>query len=488
MTSRMIALRALIPVLIAFFTLSAPLKDAAAQNHLAQLATGGTGGWVNAARPLTVEDMKGRLILLDFWTYGCVNCMQIVPDLEKLEQMFGDRLLILGVHSAKFKGEQGNDRILDAARRFGLKHPVINDSDYALWKAYNVNAWPTQILLSPAGTELGRYVGEGHLEKIKTDIAKNISAASNSTSMAAFVNNQNAKGTLSFPARLAAGPEGTIFIADSGHHRILQIDRDGKIMNIIGSGNRGLKDGTYNAAQFNMPRGMVMLDNKLYIADTNNHALRKVDLAKKTVTTIAGHGQKGEIASPWDMDVMDDNNTIAIAMAGRHQLWSLNARREKIAPLAGTGAEALTDGRGSAAALAQPSGLSYVPGALFFVDAESSALRVLENGNIRTLIGTGLFDFGKQDGTYPAAKLQHPQGLAADAEAIYIADTYNDAIRVYERASGTLTTLELPADSLKEPGDVLLTERQLWIADTNHHEIKIYDLDTKTLNTRSINP
>ncbi len=481
----MTSLRAILLTLLTIITLSSP---ATAQTNLDQLAAGGAGGWVNAKRPITVDDMKGRLVLLDFWTYGCVNCMQIVPDLEQLEKMFGDRLLIIGVHSAKFKGEQGNDRILDAARRFGLKHPVINDSDYAIWKAYNVNAWPTLILLGPGGSELNRYVGEGHLERMKTDITKSISSVTNTASVSALVNNQNENNTLSFPARLAAGPENSILIADSGHHRILWIDQNGKIKYIIGSGARGLKDGTFKTAQFNLPRGLAVLGDTLYVADTNNHALRKIDLKKQTVTTVAGHGQKGEVASPWDLEVIDDGKNIAIAMAGRHQLWTLNTRTNRISQYAGTGAESLSDGRMSQATLAQPSGLSYLPSALFFVDAESSALRVLEDGNIKTLIGTGLFDFGKEDGTYPAAKLQHPQGLAVSAEAVYIADTYNDAIRVYDRATKTLSTLELPADSLKEPGDVLLVGRQLWIADTNHHAVQIYDIDTKTLTPRSINP
>lgn len=461
---------------------------AAAQNSFDQLATGGAGGWLNVTRPLTAEDMKGRIVLLDFWTYGCINCMQIVPDLEKLEDMFGDSLLIIGVHSAKFQGEQGNDRILEAAKRFKLKHPVINDSDYAIWKLYDVKAWPTLVLLGPGGTEITRYTGEGHLESMKIDIANAIKRATNSSPVASFVASDDAKGTLSYPARLASGPEGMIFITDSGHHRILGIDPDGKIKVTIGSGTRGLKDGTYNQAQFNMPRGIVALDKILYVADTNNHAIRKIDLQRQTVTSIAGHGQKGDIASPWDLEVLDDQRSIAVAMAGKHQLWSLNTRSNKLSLLAGRGIEALQDGRANSAALAQPSGLSYAPPSLFFVDAESSALRVLEDGNIKTLIGTGLFDFGEKDGTYPDAKLQHPQGLAANADTIYIADTYNDAIRVYDRKTGTLSTLALPDDSLREPGDVLLIGNKLWIADTNHHAVKFYDLDSKILHEVSLDP
>ncbi len=452
------------------------------------LAAGGSGGWLNVTSPLTVDDIKGRLVLLDFWTYGCVNCMQIAPDLEKLEEMFGNQLLIIGVHSAKFSGEQGNDRILDAARRFGLKHPVINDADYAVWKYFKVKAWPTLVLLDVNGTEITRYVGEGHLEKMKSDIAASMKRVTNNAPVAALIEADQQTGTLSFPARLATGPDDMIFIADSGHHRILGIDQSGKIKLTIGSGQRGLKDGTYTHAQFNLPRGLVMFDDMLYVADTNNHAIRKIDLKKQTVTTIAGNGQQGNIASPWDIEVLDDQRSIAVAMAGRHQLWALNTRNNKLSPLAGNAREGLKDDRAGSSELAQPSGVSYLMGSLFFADAESSALRVLENGEIKTLIGTGLFDFGKADGTHPDAQLQHPQGLAVTADKIYIADTYNDAIRVYDRKTATLSTLPLPEGGLREPGDVLLIGDKLWIADTSHHALKTYDLTTQTLNEIGLNP
>lgn len=477
-----------IRVLTFILTLACLVPSAQAQN-LDVLAQGGAGGWLNTTRPLTVDDMQGRLVLLDFWTYGCINCMQVIPDLETLETMFGDQLLVIGVHSAKFEGEKGNDRILDAAKRFGLKHPVINDSDYAIWKSYKVKAWPTLIMLGPDGQELDRFVGEGHLEEMKTAIAKATPKVTNTTPLTGVVSGKTGTGTLSYPARLAVGTDGTIYIADSGHHRIIGIDESGKIRLTIGNGTHGLKDGTYNQAQFTLPRGLVVMDDRLYVADTNNHAIRKIDLKKQTVATVAGNGKKGEVASPWDMDLMEDQRTLAVAMAGRHQLMALSTRSDNLSVLAGNGAEDIKDDRASRAELAQPSGVSNDGNKVFFVDAESSALRVLEDGNIKTLIGTGLFDFGKEDGTYPTAKLQHPQGLAAAADAIYIADTYNNAIRVYDRATSSLSTLTLPdGSSLNEPGDVLLIGRKLWIADTNNHAIKVYDLDAQTLTDVALNP
>lgn len=477
-----------IRLLTFILTLSCLSPSAQAQN-LDKLAQGGAGGWLNTTRPLTVEDMQGRLVLLDFWTYGCINCMQVIPDLEALEKMFGNQLLVIGVHSAKFEGEKGNDRILDAAKRFGLEHPVINDSDYAIWKSYKVTAWPTLILLAPDGRELERFIGEGHLEKMKTAIAKAAPKVTNTTPLTGVVSHKASTGTLSYPARLAASADGIIYIADSGHHRILGVDDTGKIRLTIGNGTNGLKDGTYNQAQFNLPRGLVVVDDHLYVADTNNHAIRKIDLKKQTVQTVAGNGKKGDVASPWDLDLMEDQRTLAVAMAGRHQLMALNTRSDNLSVLAGNGAEDIKDDRASRAELAQPSGISNEGNKVFFVDAESSALRVLEDGNIRTLIGTGLFNFGKEDGIYPTAKLQHPQGLAAAQDAIYIADTYNNAIRVYDRATSTLSTLALPdGSSLNEPGDVLLIGRKLWIADTNNHAIKVYDLDAQTLTDVALNP
>ena len=343
-------------------------------------------------------------------------------------------------------------------------------------------------MLAADGQEITRYVGEGHLEKMKTDIAVNMKRITNTAPVAALVATNLTKTPLSFPARLAVGPEGTIFIADSGHNRILQIDPTGKIKATIGTGERGLKDGPYNHTQFNQPRGIFMLDDILYVADTNNHAIRKIDLKKQTVTTIAGNGNQGDIASPWDLEVLDDGRSLGVAMAGKHQLWSLNTRSNKLSQLAGNSKEGIQDDRAGNGTLAQPSSLSNVGNNLFFVDAESSSLRVLENGNIKTLIGTGLFDFGKEDGPAATAKLQHPQGLAATADTIYIADTYNDSIRVYDRKTSTLSTLDLPADSLREPGDVLLIDNTLWIADTNHNAVKKYDLTTKTLDEVKVSP
>lgn len=470
----------LLTVFLAFLCLTG--KAQAETSPYAMLEKGGSGGWLNTTRPLTVDDFKGKAVLLDFWTYGCVNCMQIIPDLEYLEgkfnTAFNNKLLIIGVHSAKFEGEQGNSRILFAAKRFGLKHPVINDADFAIWKSYGVKAWPTQVLLGPDGSEVARWSGEGHRDEIEQAISK-INASSKREVPLLKIED---KTKLSFPARIETKRD-KLIIADAGHNRILITEKDGRIIDKIGSGLKNDENGDFSSASFDSPRGMTMRNNKIYVADTGNHKLRMIDLLRKKVVTLEGNGKRGgpgKLASPWDVEFIGENR-LAIANAGTHQILLYNTETEELSVLAGSGREDIIDGPAASAALAQPSGLSYHDGVLYFVDAESSALRQLKDGQVKTLIGTGLFDFGFKDGKYPEARLQHPQGLFADGNRIFIADTYNNAIRVYDIKTGELKTNTFNYRKLNEPGDVYVDGVNLFIANTNHNEINGATVNSRIL-------
>jgi len=470
------------------------LVGAANANTLTNtLSKGGAGGWLNVERPLTQKDMDGKILLLDFWTYGCVNCMQIVPDLEFLEHKYGDKLLVIGVHSAKYKGEQDNDRILSAAKRFGLNHPIANDYDYAIWKSFGVNAWPTLIVFGADGQEISRYSGEGHRSELDSDIGKHINSVTNTSSNEDLVLDHKTDTPLSFPARLESFESGFV-IADAGHNQIVITDSMGKILTRIGNGKKALKDGAYQDASFNNPRGLKAIGDKIYVADTDNHALRVIDTTTKTVTTLAGNGKRGydrkikndkgttvSLASPWDVEILphSENKKLAIATAGLHQLHVYDIASGTISVLAGNGYEDIEDGTASNAKLAQPSGLATDGDTLYFVDAESSSLRMLKNGEVKTLIGTGLFDYGLTDGTYPKAMLQHAQGLDYSNGKIYLADTYNNAIRIYDTETGQLSTL-IKGKSLSEPGDVKIINGQLLITDTNHNSIKTVKLGSQT--------
>lgn len=480
-------------ILVSLLLICGPAR---AQDKFSILAA---GDWLNVERPVTADDMKGRIVLLDFWTYGCVNCIQIVPDLTYLEEKFGDKLLIIGIHSAKFKGEQGDDRILAAAQRFGLKHPVINDSDFSIWDAFKVKAWPTLVLLDGNGTEISRYAGEGHRNEIEADIARSVATIQSSKALPAIAKTGKDVSVLWFPSKITKGvykDEPLFFVSDTGHNRIVAFDETGKIKLTVGSGRQAFQDGTLKTAAFNAPHGLQVLGDRIFVADTGNHALRLVDLGEGTVKTLVGNGRRGsgksipyvdladmkgvpatrdvELASPWDIKFIEDSRTtkFVIAMAGTHQLWLYDM--DRIGILAGSGRETVDDGPLAEAGLAQPSGIALTGrNTIYFVDAESSALRTIENGRIKTLIGTGLFDFGLKDGSYPDALMQHPQGIASDrANKIYIADTYNNAIRVYDIALKTLTTLTVPDLELNEPADIFIDGMTLYVVDTGNHMIR----------------
>lgn len=448
--------------------------------------------WLNTSRAPVAADAKGRLVLLDFWTYGCINCMQIVPDLKALEMEFGDKLLVIGVHSAKFAGERGSERIAAAAKRFGITHPVINDSKFDVWDAFNVNAWPTLILLDgTTGHEINRYAGEGHKSEIEEDIRKNLPGAG-AAPLAGLKVKDDASSLLSFPSRLgfATGtPWGDVmFVADSGHNRLLGFDLAGHVKVTIGNGAEGHVNGSFAEARFNHPRGFGVSPQGLYVADTGNHMIRYIDFKSGKVSTVAGTGRQGQdrsvsredaldanLASPWDAKLLPDGKTLVIAMAGLHQLWAMDIPKQKISRLAGSGKEDIVDGDAADAALAQPSGLSPSGDTIYFVDAESSSLRSLRDGKVQTLIGTGLFDFGTADGAYPKALLQHAQGLDADAGRIVVADTYNNALRIFDLKTKMLSTVKLPKDALQEPGDVLQVNGKIYVADTNDNRIVMVD-------------
>lgn len=474
-------------------------------------------GWLNTTRPLVVDDLRGRVILLDFWTYCCINCMQVIPELAKLEATFGDKLAVIGVHSAKFKNEGDNDNIRHAILRYGIHHPVVNDFDFSTWNAFGIHAWPSFVLINADGDIVDTYAGESSLPALTKAIGDVIAQGGDALRHDALPLRAEARlekqGVLSFPGKITvvADYKGkpALVVADSGHHRVVIMGLDGVVQEVIGSGNEGRADGAFATAQFNKPQGVLVAQGKLYIADTGNHLLRQADLATGQVTTIAGNGTLGRdthvkkvpalevgLASPWDVALWPDDKHIVIAMAGLHQLWSYSLEKNTLSVLAGTGEEGLEDGAAAGAKLAQPSGLSGVKDALYFVDAETSSLRVLENGKIRTLIGTGLFDFGDKNGARGVALMQHPLGLAATPEGIYVADAYNHSIRRYDVAHGVLERFAgtgergnsdgtLSKAQFNEPGGLALGKDVLYVADTNNRSVRTVDLKKKDVWTFS---
>jgi thiol-disulfide isomerase/thioredoxin len=467
--------------------------------------------WLNTQKPLALSDFRGKVLILDFWTYCCINCMHIIPHLRRLEARFPEELAVVGVHSAKFDQERSTENIRQAILRYGVSHPVINDYDMRVWQSFGVRAWPTLIYIDPQGKVVGKSSGELTFDEGEPLIAEMVReyevAGLLDRAPLSFALEKTPDALLSFPGKILADGVGQrLFIADSGHHRILVTDLEGKVTTFIGSGDEGLADGTLDGAQFNRPQGMALDGEVLYVADTENHAIRRVDLAQGIVETIAGTGRQGkgpsaggeaaeiDLRSPWDLVLIE--NELHIAMAGTHQLWTLDLTTFNMWPSVGSGAENITDGPSRTAALAQPSGLAEEGGVLYFADSETSAVRSadLSKDRVTTLVGRGLFDFGDSDGPGADAHLQHPLGVDVREGTIYVADTYNSKIKRIDLGTGNVTTVTGTGEQglvdgtslqaqLYEPGGLSVLGGWLYVADTNNHAVRAVELLTGAVMT-----
>ncbi|MBD2079556.1 thioredoxin-like domain-containing protein [Leptolyngbya sp. FACHB-17] len=447
--------------------------------------------WLNVHRPLSLKEFRGRIVLLDFWTYGCINCIHSLPDLRYLEQRYKDRLTVLGIHSAKFENEGAIENIRQAILRYEITHPVLVDQDFKVWQSYAIRAYPTFVLINPKGYIVKSIAGEGRrdlLDQIIQELIENNEIEPQSIS---FALEEFPISPLAFPGKVLVND--CLFISDTGHHRIVMSSIEGEVLHIIGSGNSGLLDGEFDQAQFSAPQGMTFdrTNQLLYVADTGNHTIRCVDLKAKTVSTIAGTGNQSRVIyprggkalevdlnSPWDLEKI--GNHLFIAMAGAHQIWEMQA--DKIETFAGTGAEASFDGAIQEAAFAQPSGITTNEKELFIADSETSSIRSinLETNQVKTICGGGdLYDFGDIGGVRETARLQHCLGVEF-SENLWIADTYNHKIKQID-ANGFCQTIA--ADSLNEPSGISATATHLFIADTNNHVIRKLNLTTLEMAT-----
>jgi thiol-disulfide isomerase/thioredoxin len=459
----------------------------------------GRGGWINTKRDLSLKALKGKVILLDFWTFCCINCLHVLEELRPLEEHFGDNLVVIGVHSPKFEHERDHEALERAVARYDVRHPVLDDPDRVTWDQYGVRAWPTLVLVDPAGYAFAAVSGEGNAQALERVISEMIEehralGTLNETPID-MLPPQVGAGTLRFPGKVAAGPDSLLTVSDSGHNRVViaRVEGDSaEVLAVAGTGARGATDGDFAQATFTDPQGLLFLDAEtLLVADTGNHSIRHLDLTNETVETVAGTGAQGRwgasggpargtaLNSPWDLELW--NGTVAIAMAGPHQLWALDLEKNEVGVLAGNGMETLADGPAPSAAMAQPSGLSSDGEKLWIVDSETSSLRYLDRSeSLLTVVGTGLFDFGYRDGPTARALLQHPLGVVATPHGPVVCDTYNSALRRFDPVKNEFVTLA--REDLSEPSGAAPlngTDEDLVVADTNNHRLARVSLDGK---------
>ncbi|MDO8680721.1 MAG: thioredoxin-like domain-containing protein [Acidobacteriota bacterium] len=510
----------------------------APQGPIAAPSLDGAVGWLNVAAPISIEQLRGKVVILDFWTYGCINCVHILRDLKTLQTRFPEELVVIGVHSPKFTNEKANDNLKRILVRYEIEHPVANDADHHIWRRYGVQAWPTRVIVDPAGNIVGTAMGEGNLEgfisAVRTVVrvfdehpSTPVPADSPAHSLRAgginraplpldLERRRHADRPLLYPGKvLADEASGRLLIADSNHNRIVVASLDGHVIETIGSGFQGDNDGIFSQARFYRPQGLALDDDNLYVADTENHQIRVVDFQARAVHTVAGTGKQGawsgdggdalriDLNSPWDLALKP--GILIVAMAGPHQIWVVDLLHGQAYPYAGTGQEAKTDGPVNTATFAQPSGLAIDPSTplgaggntLFVADAEANVIRavVLPPGNsVSTIAGGDLFKFGDADGSGDAARLQHPLGVAVYGGRVFIADTYNHKIKLLDPVSRTVTTFagtgkpghaDGPGGRAQffEPGGLSVAGNTLYVADTNNHAVRTIDIATREVGT-----
>ncbi|MEE4596559.1 NHL domain-containing thioredoxin family protein [Streptomyces sp. DSM 41524] len=451
----------------------------------------GRGGWLNTGgTDLTLTDLRGRIVILDFWTFCCVNCLHVLDELRELEEKHRDTVVIVGVHSPKFVHEAEHQAVVDAVERYEVHHPVLDDPELATWKQYAVRAWPTLVVIDPEGYVVAQHAGEGHAHALETLVgqleAEHAAKGTLRRGDGPYVPPEPVPTELRFPGKALSLPGGTFLVSDTTRHQLVELAADGEsVVRRIGAGERGLTDGTSERARFSEPQGLALLpDGTVAVADTVNHALRRFDPATGEVSTLAGTGRQWwqgsptegparevDLSSPWDVAWFAGR--LWIAMAGVHQLWTYDPEAGTVRAAAGTTNEGLVDGPAEEAWFAQPSGLAATGDRLWIADSETSAVRYVERDGkgftVRTAVGTGLFDFGHRDGAADQALLQHPLGVTALPDgSVAISDTYNHALRRYDPATGEVSTL---ATDLREPSGAVLADGDIVVVESARHRL-----------------
>ncbi|MCB5183083.1 NHL domain-containing thioredoxin family protein, partial [Streptomyces antimicrobicus] len=443
----------------------------------------GKGGWLNTGgEELSLAALRGRIVILDFWTFCCINCLHVLDELRELEEKHRDTVVMIGVHSPKFVHEAEHAAVVDAVERYGVHHPVLDDPELATWKQYAVRAWPTLVVIDPEGYVVAQHAGEGHahaLARLVEELeAEHGAKGTLRRGDGPYVAPEPVATDLRFPGKAVVLPSGNLLVSDSTRHQLVELAADGEsVVRRIGSGERG-----FTAEAFNEPQGLALLpDGRVVVADTVNHALRVLDPDTGAVETVAGTGRQWwqgsptsgpalevDLSSPWDVAWWQDK--VWIAMAGVHQLWTWDPAAGTVQVAAGTTNEGLVDGPAAEAWFAQPSGLAAAGDRLWIADSETSALRWIDvDGVVRTAVGSGLFDFGHRDGEAGRALLQHPLGVTALPDgSVAVCDTYNHALRRYDPATDQVTTL---ATDLREPSDAVLVGEDIVVVESARHRL-----------------
>ena len=458
----------------------------------------------------SLADFRGRFVLLDFWTRSCVNCAHVSAELDQFIARFGEQIQVVGVHSPKFPAERSLDVVRSGAAQLGITHPVVNDPDLRLWRLYGLQAWPTVALIDPEGNLVSMAVGEGEVALLgaRLDLLLTPGPPGGSLSSVAVLSGRRRPSDGGLPATPHVGPLSAV----DGRRRVSgdpspseKLVHPSRLLAWPGGGwlvseQRGdvvLLDESFTVTDrfggFVDPRGMALLpDGRIAVADAGRHQVLALDPSQDLLQVLAGSGRRGnrrtrrgtaaleaDLASPHDVARWGDH--LVIAVAGQHQILALPlssitspslaspTAEAELEVVAGSSAEGLRDGAGRRARLAMPTALLADGDRLWFVDADSSALRCVDDGVeatgvvVTTVIGQSVEDSGHDDGPAAEALLQHPAGLGIDDEdRVLVADVFNGAIRRFDPMTGLVETV---ADGLQEPTAVVAVGGELVVVE-----------------------
>ena len=472
--------------------------------------------WLNVDRPLSLADLRGRIVLLNFWSYCSIDSHGLLSNLRRLERRFRDKLTVIGVHSGKYPYERNSESLRQSLMRYRVHHPVVNDSDFSIWKSFGIRNWPTAVLLDPESRISGfTSSGAGYdlLSRDVTRLAYDWGSAIRPSSIKSTVGRKRAT-RLSYPAGITFSPHtDRILLADTNHNRVLVLDRQGRIVDTVGSGIESRRDGTFEQASFCRPVGLAVDEEHLYVADAGNHLIRRCSLSRRIVSTIAGTGDQERrqgiipfqkalltrLSAPWNLLLIGKN--LFVSMPSLNQVWLLDLIALEIGTFAGSGHFGKMDGPLHKASFARPIGLASDGLNLYVSDSESSSIRIMPldpDGSVETLVGLDLFESGDHDGSVREARLQHPMGLAYKAGRLFLADTYNNRIKTLAGMPGpqirNFAGSGQPGNDNNSPGSFHAPEAlavvgdELWIVDTNNNTMRVASLESGSIRTLDLRP
>ncbi len=448
--------------------------------------------WINCPST-SLAALRGSVVVVAFWSAGSAYSQNLLEDLRHLQKKFAGALQIIAVHVPKFDAERDAQFVRKTCGRLGVTVRVAHDPAFIAWQHYGITAWPTAVVVDSTGVVREIIVGDRHRDILEKHIQALIGNADLDIvdGKKPPLNPPEAEKPLAFPSGILV-TDHHLYVADSGHHQVLECTRDGRVLRRFGSGQAEFIDGPIHAASFRHPRGLAIGRDILFVADTGNHALRRIRLVDGDVLTLAGNGRAGQpmegvvgagrnvaLDQPWSVAASEDR--AYVALAGCNQIWAYDHAQRTLQHVAGSGALALVDGDGRASAFAQPSGLALVHALLYVTDSAASALRSLQSysGKTQTLLGHGLFEFGDAIGGRPEVRMQYPMAVAKDPETahLWILDSYNNSIRKLKLGGGIVEQFQLSCQ-LNCPTAIAVSSGALWIANTNAHEILRVEIAT----------